>query len=109
MEVIIAAHKIGPTEALKDYIEKKLKRIAKFSDKFFQAEAHLEKVKQQNQFRLSIKGANKPLMATAESEDSMYAAIDACIDKLEKQLRRGKDDHSKEREKKMHHEKRSLQ
>ena len=78
------------TEALKTYVNERFNRVKKFTDHNLNAEIVLGVEKHRKQIHATIKGKGFLLNSKAEDPSSMYRAIDQCVDKLEKQLRRSK-------------------
>ncbi len=85
MQVNISGHHIELTSALRDYVSKKLNKLAGHYDHITNAQITLsiEKMRQYAEATLHISGAN--IVASSEHED-MYAAIDLLTDKLDRQL-----------------------
>ena len=85
MQVNISGHHVEVTEALHDYVTKKLERLDAHFDNITNVQVTLsvEKLTHRAEASLHIRGAD--INATAESGD-MYAAIDLLSDKLGRQL-----------------------
>lgn len=85
MQVNISGHHVEVTQALKDYVTKKLDRLAAHFDNITNVQVTLsvEKLLHKAEAILHIRGAD--INATAESDD-MYAAIDDLSDKIDRQL-----------------------
>ncbi|WP_067582726.1 ribosome hibernation-promoting factor, HPF/YfiA family [Endozoicomonas ascidiicola] len=85
MQVNISGHHVEVTEALHDYVIKKLERLASHFDQITNVQVTLsvEKLVQKAEATLHVPGAE--VNATADHED-MYAAIDLLSDKLDRQL-----------------------
>ena len=92
MEIKISAQQMDLTPALRNYIQEKVSKITKFSERKLFAEVHLNVEKYRNHIHAKVNGDGNLLNSEAEDPDSMYKAIDLCVDKLEKQIRRGKKD-----------------
>ena len=92
MDVTISAKHMDLTDALRDHVEERMQRVRKYTDFTLTADVHLGVEKYRNHIHATVKGSGLFLNSEAEDPDSMYKAIDLCVDKLEKQLRRGKDD-----------------
>lgn len=90
MQVNVSGHHIDVTEALKDYVESKLVRLERHSDRITNMTVILsvEKQRQKAESTLHISGAE--IFAEAESDD-LYAAIDLLADKLDRQLIKAKE------------------
>ena len=85
MQVNISGHHVEVTEALHDYVVKKLERLDAHFDNITNVQVTLsvEKLSHKAEATLHIRGAD--INATADHED-MYAAIDQLSDKLDRQL-----------------------
>ena len=90
MDISISAKHMELTEALKTYVNERFNRVKKFTDHNLNAEIFLGVEKHRKQIHATIKGKGFLLNSKAEDPSSMYRAIDQCVDKLEKQLRRSK-------------------
>ncbi len=90
MDVSISAKHMDLTESLKNYVEDRLTRVNKYTDFNLNADIYLGVEKHRKHIHATIKGNGFYLNSEAEDPANMYKAIDLCVDKLEKQLRRGK-------------------
>jgi putative sigma-54 modulation protein len=90
MQVNLSGHHVEITPALRSYVEKKLARIARHSDRIIDVQCTLtvEKLRQQAEATVWLSGTS--VHAAAVHED-MYAAIDLLADKLDEQVRRYKE------------------
>jgi len=79
-----------PSDALKTYVEEKLDRVRKYIEEPVIAQAYLtvEKIRHIVEITLTAKGIT---IKASEATNDMYAAIDAVVDKIERQLRRYKE------------------
>lgn len=84
MNLNIDGQHLEVTEPLKDYVTKRFSRVEDHFDNITKAHVVLsvEKLQQKAEIQLHVKG--KELHASATDED-MYAAIDAMMDKVHKQ------------------------
>ncbi len=95
MKLIIKKNNTNLSPSLKNYIEDKIKRLAKFYDNINTAE--IELISQQTKSdEMSQKvevtlHANGHIFRCEESTISMYASIDIVSEKLERQLRKFKE------------------
>lgn len=88
MEIRVLGKELKVTEAINDYVERKLDRI----DKFFEdakAEVTLRAEKNEQIAEVEIKANGETYRAEAEEKD-LYASIDKIIDILEGQIRKAK-------------------
>jgi len=90
MQIATTFRHLEPSEALKSYAEEKLERIKKYIDEPVAAQVFMtvEKIRHCAEVTLTAKGIT--IKASEETND-MYAAIDAVVDKIERQLRRYKE------------------
>lgn len=89
MNIKIIGKDLETTDAIKDYIEKKCERIAKYSDTEIEAQVTIksEGIHQVAEMRIYING--DIYIAVTESKD-LYASIDKDIDIIEGQIRKTK-------------------
>jgi putative sigma-54 modulation protein len=90
MQLNLSGHHINITEALRDYVNEKTKRLERHFDHVTNMHVVLsvEKQRQKAEATVHVSGAN--LFAESERED-MYAAIDDLIDKLDRQIKKHKE------------------
>ncbi|VAX11927.1 Ribosome hibernation promoting factor Hpf [hydrothermal vent metagenome] len=90
MQLNITGHHLEVTDSLHDYVVSKLERIERHFDHVTNVHVilSLEKLRQKAEATIHVSGGN--LFAEAEHED-MYAAIDAMIDKLDRQIKKHKE------------------
>ncbi|ETS98323.1 ribosome hibernation promoting factor [Providencia sp. PROV188] len=90
MEFQITGHNIEVTPALRETVEKKLKKLEQLFDRInsIQVVLKVEKVQQIAEATLQLNGAE--IHASAEDDD-MYAALDLLLDKLSRQLTKHKE------------------
>ena len=91
MQVTVTFRHMETSEALKAYAEEKLDRLKKYIDEPIVAQVYLtveKKIRHIAEISLTAKGIT---IKAAEATNDMYAAIDAVVDKMERQLRRYKE------------------
>ncbi len=90
MQLNLSGQNIDITPALRDYAQTKSERLTRHFDHITQLHIVLsvEKLRQKADATIHVPGTS--LNASAEHED-MYAAIDAMLDKLDRQVRKHKD------------------
>lgn len=91
MRYNIRGQHILVTDALRDYVEKKLNRLEKYFEEPSASETNvtLSVTKGRHSVEVTIPLTNALLRAEEKSED-MYASIDLVVDKLERQIRKHK-------------------
>ena len=92
MNISVTFRHMDTSEPVRDYVEEKLARLKKYIDEPIDAQVALmveKKIRHKTVVTLVAKGVT--IKASAEVIDDMYAAIDAVVDKLERQLKRYKE------------------
>jgi putative sigma-54 modulation protein len=90
MQVIVTGHHLEITDALKAHVDAKFEKLARHFDNVTDVHVILsvEKLVQKAEATLQLSGAK--LFAEDHQED-MYAAIDAMVEKLDRQITRHKE------------------
>lgn len=90
MQITTTFRHMDSSEALKAYAAEKLEKVQKYIDEPIVAQVFLtvEKIRHTAEVTINAKGIT--IKASEETND-MYAALDAVIDKIERQLRRYKE------------------
>lgn len=85
MQITLAGHHIEITDSLREYVTNKFTKLERHFDQInnVQVVLNVEKQLQKAEAKISLNGAE--VFATAEHAD-MYHAIDALIDKLDRQV-----------------------
>jgi putative sigma-54 modulation protein len=96
MHINLTGHHVDVTEALRGYVDSKFERLARHFDHVINAHVILsvEKLEKKAEATLNVNGGK--VHADSVHED-MYAAIDALIDKLDRQVLRHKEKKSSHR------------
>ena len=89
MQITVTGHQVDVTAALNDYVTNKFERVARHFDHLHELRVILsvEKLlhKAEGTIQLAGSKAGKVVHADATAAD-MYAAIDALVDKVDKQV-----------------------
>ena len=90
MQIILTGHHVEITNTLRDYVSSKMERLERHFDNVTDMHVVLsvEKLRHKAEANVRITGNN--LFADATEED-MYAAIDALVDKLDRQVKKYKE------------------
>lgn len=90
MQINLTGHHVDITEALRGYVNSKFERLARHFDHVLNVHVILsvEKLRQKAEATLHVNGGK--VFADSVHED-MYAAIDALIDKLDRQVLKHKE------------------
>jgi putative sigma-54 modulation protein len=90
MQLNVTGHHIDVTSPLKDYVEKKLDRIVRHSDRVIDVHCILTVEKLRHKAEATVLLSGGTLYADAVEPD-MYAAIDALADKLDRRVKKHKE------------------
>jgi putative sigma-54 modulation protein len=90
MQLNLTGHHVDVSAALRDYVSEKLGRLERHFDHVTNVNVVLTVEKQQQKAEASVNVSKGQLFADASSDD-MYAAIDALIDKLDRQILKHKE------------------
>ena len=85
MQITISGHHVEVTPAIKNYVNTKLDRLMRHSDKITSTNVILSVDKLVQKAEASVHVTGKEFFADSESEN-LYAAIDVLTDKLDRQL-----------------------
>ncbi len=90
MQIDITGHHVEMTDAMRDYVNEKMARLERHFDNLVNVHVVLtvEKLERNAEATVQVSGAT--LHADADAED-MYAAIDAMVDKLDRQVKKHKE------------------
>ncbi|WP_006788368.1 ribosome hibernation-promoting factor, HPF/YfiA family [Thiorhodospira sibirica] len=85
MHINLTGHHVDLTPALRNYVHEKFERLERHFDNVIDVHVILtvEKLEQKAEAKMQMSGNN--IFADAVSQD-MYAAIDALVDKLDRQV-----------------------
>jgi putative sigma-54 modulation protein len=102
MQLNVTGHHVDVTAPLKDYVEKKLDRIIRHSDRVIDVHCILTVEKLRHKAEATVFLSGETVYADAVEQD-MYAAIDALADKLDRRVKKHKeklsDHHAQEAQK----------
>lgn len=91
MNCVIRGHNLQVTDALRDFIERKLSKLERYFDNSAKVEAlvSLDVLKDEHKVEVTIPFPGLLVRAEELSED-MYASVDLVVEKLERQIRKYK-------------------
>lgn len=90
MQIKLSGHHVEITQPLHDYVHDKLERIERHFDYVTSAQVILSVEKLNQKAEATIHVAGNEIYADAVDED-MYAALDALIDKIDRQIKKHKE------------------
>ncbi|WP_151670396.1 ribosome hibernation promoting factor [Nitrincola schmidtii] len=85
MQINITGHHVELTEAMTEYVNTKFERLERHFDNITNVQVTLSVEKQRHKAEADMHVAGGEIFAQAEQDD-MYAAIDAMVDKLDRQV-----------------------
>ncbi|MCS3904209.1 putative sigma-54 modulation protein [Methylohalomonas lacus] len=90
MQINITGQQMDVTPALREYVETKFQRLERHFDQITNVHVILSIEKERHKAEATISVSRGELFANTEQE-SMYAAIDELMDKLDRQLKKHKE------------------
>ncbi len=90
MQLNVTGHGLDMTESLHDYVENKFERLERHFDNVTNVHVILSIEKQRQKAEATVHLGGADIFADATDED-MYAAIDALVDKLDRQVKKHKE------------------
>lgn len=90
MQISITGQHMDVTPALRDYVETKFQRLERHFDQITNVHFILTIEKERHKAEATVSVSRGELFADTEQE-SMYAAIDDLMDKLDRQLKKHKE------------------
>ncbi len=90
MQINLTGHHVEITQALRDYVHDKLERVERHFENVTSVQVILSVEKLRQKAEATIYVAGNAIFADAVQED-MYAAIDALIDKIDRQIKKHKE------------------
>jgi putative sigma-54 modulation protein len=90
MQINVTGHHVEITDALRDYVREKFDRLERHFDQVIDIHVVLTVEKNYNKAEANLQVSGNHIYADATHED-MYAAIDALIDKTDRQLLKHKE------------------
>ncbi len=90
MQINLTGHHLEVTQALRDYVHDKLERIERHFENVTSVHVILTVEKLRQKAEATIHVAGNDIFADAVDGD-MYAAIDALIDKIDRQIKKHKE------------------
>ena len=91
MQIAVTFRHMETSDPLRDYVEEKLDRVKKYIEEPIDAQVVMsveKKIRHRAEITLVAKGVT---IKGSEETNDMYAAIDAVVDKIERQLKRYKE------------------
>ncbi|MDH5180615.1 MAG: ribosome-associated translation inhibitor RaiA [Gammaproteobacteria bacterium] len=90
MQLNITGHHVEVTESMHDYVHNKMEKLERHFDHVTNVHVILSVEKNRQKAEATIHITGNDIFANVEDEN-MYAAIDALVDKLDRQIRKHKE------------------
>jgi len=98
MIVTVASRHMEVTPPLKEYAEQKANKLTRYYDRIQGIEVVIDTAKDQARVEMIVSADHNDRFIAHHSDDDAYACVDACVDKLERQL----SDHKKKHRNRKH-------
>ncbi|MBU3758876.1 MAG: ribosome-associated translation inhibitor RaiA [Candidatus Omnitrophica bacterium] len=99
MDIRYSGKNIRVTKAVKDHLEERIGKLDKYAPRIVESHIVLKKEKYLYVVQVTLLGKDLKVYGEGSEKDNLYAAIEAAVLKVEKQLKRYRDkikDHRKE-------------
>lgn len=90
MQLNVTGHHVDMTDSMRSYVETKMEKIERHVDNVTNVHVILSVEKQRHKAEATVHVTGANIFAESENDD-MYAAIDAMIDKLDRQAKKHKE------------------
>ena len=90
MQIELSGNHVEITPALREYVESKFERIERHFDRLVGIHVVLSVEKQRHKAEATVQAGRATVFADAVDDD-MYAAVDAMLDKIDRQVKRHKE------------------
>ncbi|MBN1844667.1 MAG: ribosome-associated translation inhibitor RaiA [Sedimentisphaerales bacterium] len=91
VNIHITGRHMDVTEAMRDYVEKKLIRLQKFYNRISEMEVVVEAEGLSHKMEIIIKADNHQRFVVQHTAEDAYACFDTALDKIERRLNRFKE------------------
>ena len=91
MNIVVIARHMDVTDAIREYAETKVAKLARFYDNVQTVEVILDVEADKPSVEIIVSAKRKNTFVGSHRGDDMYACVDQCLHKLGEQLRRHKD------------------
>ena len=92
VNIRITGRHLDVTDAIREYVEKKIGRLERYYNKLLELEVTLDgEGSQLKKVEILAKPANHELFVVHEEAEDLYACFDAALDKMERRLSRWKE------------------
>ena len=93
MIVVVSSRHMEVTPPLKAYAEQKASKLVKYYDRIQEIEVIIDAAKDQMHVEMIVNAEHKNMFIANHDEGDAYVCVDACVEKLERQLTEHKKKH----------------
>ena len=86
MIVTVSSRHMDVTPPLKSYAEQKANKLLKYYDRIQEIEVVFDNGKDKTRVEMIVNAEHKNTFIAHHDHEDAYASVDACVDKLERQL-----------------------
>ena len=91
MNILVNARHMDVTDAIREFVEKKVARLPRFYDNVQQIQVQLSREADQNVAEMIVTAKRRNTFVATHRDPDLYASVDHCLQKISEQLRRHKD------------------
>ena len=91
MRITITAKHVKVTDSMKDYAREKLERLERYFDRIDTIQVLLDRDGMDNVCEINIHTDTHNHLSAVVHKDSVHAAVDLCLDKIQSQLKKVKE------------------
>ena len=91
MNILVSARHMDVSDSVRSYIEEKVGKLPRIYDNVMEIEVILDMEGNQPTTEIVARARRKHTFVASHRDETMYASIDGCLDKISEQLRRHKD------------------
>jgi len=91
VNIVVKARHMEATDAIKEYVQKKVAKLPRFYGNVHNIEVTLDVEADKPSVEIVVSAKRKNVFVATQRGDDMYACVDQCLHKIGEQLRRHKD------------------
>ena len=86
MVITVSSRHMDVTQPLRSYAEQKATKLSKYYDRIQEIEVVFDNGKDATRVEMIVNAEHRNMFIAHHEEGDAYACVDACVDKLERQL-----------------------
>ena len=91
MNILVNARHMDVTDAIRDFVEKKVSKLPRFYDNVQQIQVQLSREADHTVAEIIVTAKRRNTFVATHRDADLYASVDQCLHKITEQLRRHKD------------------